>query len=90
MADAVLDGAGLVLFVVNAQLLQDVLDQRVRVLIIINAEAAVVAQVLGLHAQNATEDAVEGAHLDVAGLGAHQLVNALAHFAGGLVREGER
>ena len=70
--------------------MDDGLHQRAGVGLVVDGEARLVADGLGLAAQDAGEDAVEGSHLQVAGaLLAHEAGNALLHLAGRLVGEGQ-
>ena len=82
--------AGLVGLGVEVQLLHNLLDGRLLVVGVVDGEAVGVAQAVAVGAQHAGEDRVEGAHPDVACLGAHQLDDALLHLACRLVGEGQR
>ena len=88
--NAPVDGIGFVEFVVQAQRLDDVLDDAPAVLGVVNGEVGRVIDPVRFDAQDAGKDGVEGAHPDVARLGlAHNLADAPLHLARGLVGEGQ-
>ncbi len=84
------DGVGLVPVVGQVQLAHQGLYQVAAVRGFVDREGVGVADALGVLAQDAREDRVEGSHADVAAaaLGDH-LRDALAHLLGGFVGEGE-
>ena len=88
--DATRHRGGLIDLVVEAQFLEDQLDQAPRVAVVVDGEVGLVAQRLALLAQDAREDGVERAHIESAGLlVAHDLGHALLHLPCGLVGEGQ-
>ena len=88
--DAARHRGGLIDLVVEAQFLEDQLDQAPRVAVVVDGEVGLVAQRLALLAQDAREDGVERAHIESAGaLVAHDLGHALLHLPCGLVGEGQ-
>jgi hypothetical protein len=90
-ADARLDEAGVQPLLGDAQLAHGRLDRRLLVGGVADREALGEAEQLGVLAQAAHAEGVEGAHRDAVGLGcADQLAEALLHLAGGLVGEGHR
>ena len=88
--NAAVDGVGLVELVVQAESLDDILDDAPAVLGVVDGEVGRVIDPVRFDAQDAGKDGVEGAHPDVARLGlAHNLADAPLHLARGLVGEGE-
>ena len=85
--DPVLDGVGLVDLLVQVHLLHDLVDQAFGVVRVVDREVTRVADVLGLHAQDAGKETMEGARPDVGGLLTHHLADALLHFPCRLVGE---
>ena len=81
---------GLVHLVVELHLADDVLHQRAGIALVVDGEVRLVADGCRLAAQDTCEDAVESAHLQIAGtLVAHQSGDALLHLASRLVGEGQ-
>ena len=74
---------------VDVQLIHAGLHQPQRVLLVVDREAAGVAQALGVGAQHPGAGRVEGHHPHRPGPAAHQGLHPLAHLAGGLVCEGD-
>ena len=74
---------------VEVEVLDNLLESRFAVVVVIDGEGVDVANPLRLGTQNAGEDGVEGAHPDVAGLAAYQLHDTLLHLGCRLVGEGE-
>ena len=75
---------------VLVQLLQHLLDEADLVGAVVDREVRLVAEPLGLAAQDAAAGGVEGEDPDRARDRAEHGREALAHLAGGLVREGDR
>ena len=89
-ADAGLHTRGFVHLVVQPHPLDDVLQQAAAVLGVIDGEVARIVDALAFDAQDAGKDTVKGAHPQVPRLAfAHQLADAILHFSGRLVREGQ-
>ncbi len=65
-------------------------DESHRVGLVVDREAARVAELVGVGAQDPRARRVEGHHPHRAGLRPHQLPHALAHLGRGLVGEGDR
>jgi hypothetical protein len=89
-ADAVEQLIGREFFVVQVELFEDLLDGLKLVGRIEDDEVtAVVGQVVAFAAQDARAGGVEGAHGEAAQVAAEQRFDAVAHFAGGFVGEGD-
>ncbi len=71
------------------QLLEDALEQGELVVGVVDRELAGEAERLPLPAQDLDARGVKGAEPEIAGLAAEALLETRAHFAGGLVGEGE-
>jgi len=82
--NSVVDGIGLVQFVIEPQPFDDVFEHAAAVLRVVDGEVGGVIDALAFNAQNAGEDTVKSAHPYVAP------ANAVFHFAGRLVRKRER
>ena len=83
-------GSRLVGFLVQPLLLHYRLDERTGVGFIIDGKIAVESDMLRLGTQDAGEDAVEGAHVEMLSqVVAHQFSDTLLHLAGRLVGKGE-
>jgi hypothetical protein len=70
--------------------LEQLLDDRLLIGGVVDGEIAAEADVVGLAAQQARAQGVERRHPHRAAIGLEQALDALAHFLGGLVREGDR
>ncbi len=75
---------------IDVQLLDAVLDQPQRVLLVVDREAAGVAEPLGVGPQHSRAGGVEGHHPHRARAPAHQGLHPLAHLLRRLVRERDR
>ena len=75
---------------VDVELVDAGLDEPQRVLLVVDREAARVAEPLGVGAQDARAGRVEGHHPHRPGAVAHERLDALAHLLRGLVGEGDR
>ena len=73
----------------QVELLEHVLDDGHLVLVVVDGEVVGIAQLLDVAAQYAAAGGVEGGHPQLGRPVAHQLFDALAHLAGGLVGEGD-
>ena len=81
----------LVNLVVKLHLLDNVLDKRTRISLIINREIAVKADDVGFCPQNTCKDGVECAHLQtLSPLLPHKAAYAFLHLTGSLVGKGQR
>src|SRR5690606_27789874 len=74
----------------DVQFLHDRLDDATLVGRVIDHEVRVDADLAAVLAQDARRERVEGAHHHPAGAFAHKALDAVLHFAGGLVCEGKR
>ena len=74
---------------VDAQLVGALLDQADGVGVVVDREAACVAQPVGVGAHDARAGRVKGHHPHRLRPRAHQLLDAVAHLGGGLVGEGD-
>jgi len=91
IADGVANGRRCNLLRVDAEVTHDGFHQCLRIFGIVNTEVPMKAETLGIAAQQTREGGVKRAHPEAAGFVAgHHLLDALAHFAGCLVGEGER
>ena len=88
--DAESDLRGFHFFRIELQLLKDAFDGAVLVVGVVDAEIGRETQQGRFHAQNATENGVEGAHPQARGFAADELRDPLLHLFGGLVGEGQR
>ncbi len=75
---------------VDLELLHAALDHPQRVGLVVDREGALVAQALGVRAQDPRARRVERHHPHQARYAADQLLDALPHLGGGLVGEGDR
>ena len=90
IADAVLYGGRLIHLLVQSHLLDDGADKALTVGSVIHGEIVREAQAVAFCMQDAEEDAMERTHPEVfCPTFTHQSANALLHFAGSLVREGQ-
>ena len=80
----------LVRLVVEVIVLEQLLDDRLLIGGVVDREVAAEADVVGLAAQQARAQRVESRHPHRAAIRAEQPLDALAHFLGGLVGEGDR
>ena len=87
--DLAADAAGREPLRVHVQLVHARLHQPQRVLLVIDREAAGVAELVGVGAQHAGAGGVEGHHPHRAGAVPHELLHPLAHLLRGLVGEGD-
>ena len=74
---------------VEVELLEAALDEPPAVVLVVDREVALVAEALGLAAQEPRAHAVEGADPHGARDGPDEALDALLHLAGGLVGEGD-
>ena len=65
--------------------LDNLLDGRLAIIVVVDGEGVGVAQFVGLSAQDAGKDGVEGAHPEVTGFIAYQLGDTFLHFGRSLV-----
>ena len=89
LVDAPAQPARIVLLRVLAVAAQRLLRGGERVVLVVDREAAREAEVAGVAPQDPHAGRVEGRDPDALRLGAEQLLDALAHLAGGLVGEGD-
>ena len=75
---------------VEVELLHDALDRALGVAGVVDGEAPLVAQHLGVGAQHPQAGRVEGRDPHLARVGTHEVDDASAHLVGGLVGEGDR
>ena len=88
--NAALDDIGFVHLIVELHLLDDGLEQALRVGLVVDGEVGCKPDVLGLGSQNTQEHTVEGTHPQVAStVLAHTLTYAVAHLTCRLIGEGE-
>ena len=77
-------------FVINAELLEQLLEHTGLVVVVIDGEGAGVAQLFDIPPQYPGAHGVEGADPYLVSALAHQGAHALAHLSGGLVGKGDR
>ena len=85
--DAVADGVDGPALGVYVELCHDVFDQALAVIVVVDGEAFVEAQLLAVRAQHAHAHAVERGHPHAAGGRANQAAQTLAHLRRGFVGE---
>ena len=74
----------------DGQLLDDILDERSRVALIIDGVVGMIAYLLGLHPEDSCEDAMEGTHVDILRpITTNELCHPLFHLCSSLVGEGK-
>ena len=87
--DAVQYHVSLIYFVIKARLLDNFLDERFRVVGIVDGKIALVADAVGFRAQDTGKYRVKGAHPQITGFVAYHVFNTVAHLLGGLVSKGK-
>ena len=90
IGDAVLHAGGLIDLFVEVHLADDEFEEAEAVGGVVDGVVRLIAKSLAFYAEDAGEDAMEGAHPEgCCLLGRDKLGYAVAHLAGGLVREGQ-
>ena len=74
---------------VQPSVFHGLLEHRHLVLVVVDGEGAVQAQVVAVAAQHPGAEGVESGYAQLLGLGAHQPLQALPHLSGSLIGEGD-
>ena len=89
--DAAVDGGRLVDLLVESHLLDDGLDERARVALVVDGKVVGETYVLSLGSENARENAVESSHIEMLRqFLSHEFADAFFHLSCSLVGKGER
>ena len=88
-ADDTEHGPGREALLVDAEVVEDMLDEPAAVAVVVDREAVPVADPVGVAAQHPHAGGVEGRHPHPPGVGTDELDDAPAHLVGRLVGEGD-